>query len=347
VNLPTVALALTALGLGSASVYLYTELDTARGRAEAEAALRRDQEGHLQALQANRLELERQLQALLGNSGWTAMTDTSGDEQAAPATPPRGSENTAEEAPPEAERNRRGMFAGVRNGFRNMLSTPEGRKAFQEQQKMGLRMMYKDLAGELNLTAEQAGQLIDLLAEQQVEQMVRLQEADGDPEAMNRILSEQQNTNDIKLMALLGDKYLQYDEYRQTLGERSQVEQLGMQFAAASIPLNPGQEKQLLSAMVQERQATPAPGWSPDLSPRENMARQREWQQSYNQRVREQMAGVLSTEQLKQYEDMQQAQSTMLRGGGMAMGFMGGGRRGGPGARIMMPPGQSTTTVTR
>ncbi len=340
-NLSTTVFALATLGLGSASVYLYTELDTARGRADAEAALRLDQEAHLQALEASRLDLERQLQALLAANRWSedSISPPDDGETLAQAPASRGAEE-----PPEREsgRERRGMFAGARNAFRNRLSTPEGRAAMAARQKMGLRVMYKDLAAELNLNADQAGQLIDLLAEQQIKQMQQLQESNGDRQA----LTDLQRENEVELMATLGDKYLQYEDYRQTMGERTQVEQLGVQFAASNIPLNASQEKQLFSAMVQERKSTPAPIWSTSLSPQENMAQQRKWQQDYNTRVRESVAGVLSADQLKQYEEMQKTQSGMFRGGGAIRGFMGGGgRRGGP--NIMVMPAQGAVTVTR
>jgi hypothetical protein len=329
-NVPAVILAVATVGLGSASVYLYTELDTARGRADAEAALRLDQEARIQALEEMRLGLEQQLQLAAENAGgWNMVADGSG---AAAAPPPPGPATGA------GEPGNRGPGRGFdgRNSFRNIMNTPEGRKALVAVQKMGLRATYKDLAKELNLSSDQASQLMDLLAKQQMEQMDGFRQNRGDPAAMTQTNnSERQRQNEIELMTLLGDKYQKYESYQDTLGERTQVENLGVQFAASSLPLADSQKKQLMTVMVEERQVSPQPQWSRDLPPQDNMAQMRKWQEDYNKRVGERLSAVLSAEQLTQYKEIQTAQSIPF-GNAMAFGANArsmpfGGRRGGAG----------------
>lgn len=322
-NVSSIILALTSLGLGSASVYLYTELDAARGRADAEIALRQDQEARVKALEATRLDLEQRLQGLTGAAEW-------------PAPPPAGKADAKMQVatnrmPAEANREDEPFFANARNAMREMMANPENRRAMQAQHKMALRAMYKDLAGELHLSADQANQLLDLLAQQQMERMQEMRENRGDRNALSQANADLEQKNAAELTALLGDKYSQYQEYQQSLGERMQVEQIGVQFAAANLPLADSQKKQLITAMVEERKTLPPPTWSQDASPQDNMARMRAWQQDYEKRIKDRASSVLSSQQLAQYEELQKAQGAALRG---MVGFAG---RGGGGMAIALP----------
>lgn len=319
-NLSSMVLACTTLALGTASVYLYTELDAERARADAEATLRRDQEVRVQVLEA-RLNLPQEPPGLFANpKGLPPPIDNKGKSAAKTAA--------VEDTTVEAEPGRR--FPGMRNGLREMLSTPEGREMMLNRQKMGLRMQYKDLARELNLSAAQADELITLLAEQQMRQLEKIQLGEGNRSTIAHSLSELQRQNETELMTLLGDKYLQYDGYQKSLGERMQVQQIGVQLEAANLPLNESQKKQLISVMTQERDTTPRPEWAQGSSTEDFASKNLAWQKEYNQRVRDRVANVLSPEQLKQFEELQQNQIPIAMPGMRLNGALTRGMRAQP-----------------
>ena len=94
----------------------------------------------------------------------------------------------------------------------------------EEAKRMGVNMIYGTLLKQLQLPPEQEQRLKDLLLDQQMENMSHagdLMGAGGDRvEAMKKIGEEQKQRQE-QMKELLGDeKYSQFEQYNQTMGER-------------------------------------------------------------------------------------------------------------------------------
>ncbi|MGH8177207.1 MAG: hypothetical protein ACREV5_13185 [Steroidobacter sp.] len=216
---------------------------------------------------------------------------------------------------------------------RALLRDPDYRDAMLSQHKMMLSNEYSDLAAELQLAPEDADRLVTLLAEQQLRSMEN-QDAmffDGptDPAAVQRMQSKarvQQQKNEAEIAAVLGDeKTRAWKEYQSSMGVRHQVTQLRNSFASKGAPLQPDQVKPLQRAladsqerMMQEWSRNPPLAFSAmttNASNRPDPALQIELQEEqlrrqseHNARVRETVAAILTSQQLKFFEEEQDAQ---------------------------------------
>lgn len=141
-----------------------------------------------------------------------------------------------------------------------------------------LRRLYDGLGRELALEAEQQAQVLQLLINQQIEQLDTFRQFAHDPAAMNQAMTELLDRNQTALMTALGDKYLAFEDYQKSLGERMQIEQAALQLEAAGVPLRDEQRRRVLDVMVDERERTPRPAWTAGTSPEQALAQQREWQ---------------------------------------------------------------------
>lgn len=294
-NVLTWTLALTVVGLSSTSVYLYSELDAARNQAAAQTPACHDQQTQIEALHQECVALEPD--AMPGERRSTR--NVAGDNS----------------DPGEAvfldEFDRRTSVSDP--GVRECAVTGSGREIPRARYEAALRRMYNGLARELNLSPEQEVQLLDLLLEQRIEQFEAVQKFAGDRAAMSSATNELKQGNDTELMTVLGDKYLQFEDYQKGLGERMQIDQAALQLEAASVPLREAQRNNLLAVMVGERDRIPRPAWIAGASAQENTAQQRAWQEDYEERVRDRASSVLTSDQLKQYDVYRNLQSTMRR----------------------------------
>lgn len=182
-------------------------------------------------------------------------------------------------------------------------TTPAARsEATRARAAAALRRLYDNLSRDLSLSPEQEAQVLQLLLDQQTGQMEMFRKLARDPAAMNQAMTELRDKSQTQLMTALGDKYLAFDDYQKSLGERMQIEQAALQLEAAGVPLRDDQRRRLLDAMVVERDHTLRPAWTPGMPPEQMLTQQREWQDDYDQRVRDRLSGVLDSEQLKQYD---------------------------------------------
>jgi hypothetical protein len=242
---------------------------------------------------------------------------------------------------------------------RTLLQDPEYRDAVRSQQKAMYLQTYPELAKELDMNAEELDQLLNLLADQQVrsqEVAEPMAWSDSGPdsaamEEMQRKALAQHQTQEAELAALLGSKLQAWNEYQSTLGVRHQVIQLRSMLASRGVPLQESQSKPLLKALAQGQQRfmkelseseAAEPGnelaassgrlnlvmggsalTSAANSPSENarwQEQQLERMTQLNERTRDAAARVLTPQQLKIFEEnqdaqmkMQQAQLRMMR----------------------------------
>ncbi len=110
-----------------------------------------------------------------------------------------------------------------------ITANPEMYKVIRDQQKMGLSMVYKDFTNRVNLPAEQSEKLVNLLADEVMENIDRITEVlrDGkSPAEMNQVFTEQEAALAEKVRTLLGpDGFAQYQEYTKNLASHLTAEQ--------------------------------------------------------------------------------------------------------------------------
>lgn len=228
--------------------------------------------------------------------------------------------------------------------FGNMLKDPEMRKAMEQQQRMGMEMMYGSLVKRLQLTPEQEKKFKDMLLAQQMENMEQAGAMfEGTAEDRARVaqdLAEKKKKNDEQVKELLGeDNFAQYQDYNQTIGERMMLEQFGR-----SVEATPEQTEQLLAIMHEEKKnvqinlgnPTPDPtqDWQAVLASDEATARIFAQQQEVNARVMERAAQVLTPEQMQKFGPVLKNQLEMQQAGlKMARQMFGGEAKNEEGAQ--------------
>lgn len=288
-NVLTSILTLVALGLGATSLHLHFELEAARS-AHAPARCRPQEN-----LAASRL------------SGNAAPDRRVGEGQSAPK---QSNANPSAASVAEINSGNVGTKPAAREASGSPAAPTEVTRARAAE---ALRHLYGRLARELALSPEQEAQVLQLLLDQQTEQLDTFRRLARDPAAMNQAMTELRDKNQTQLMTALGDKYLAFEDYQESLGERMQIEQAALQLEAAGVPLAEDQRRRLVDVMVDERDRMPRPTWTQDAAPDQALAQQREWQDDYDERVRRRLSGVLTSDQLKQYDVFRNLQATQRR----------------------------------
>jgi hypothetical protein len=222
------------------------------------------------------------------------------------------------------------MPSGARPPTAQQLQAdPEYRDALLAQTRLQLQNSYPGLIEELRLSATDADELFNLLAENQVRESAG--RINGPINAMDpaivaeaeRLRRENQAKLNASLVALLGDdKYAQYQDYQQTRGARSTVAAFGNTLAQANQPLTAAQARTLLSATAteQQRQQREAQAAARNRASPTNaqdqmrlMEDQLNRQEESNRRMLALMAPHLSSEQLETLRAQFESQTALTR----------------------------------
>jgi len=202
-----------------------------------------------------------------------------------------------------------------------MLEDPEQREGMVVDFKMGMRNSYPRLAQSIGLSGEEAERLFLLLAQQQVDAQERYARCTLDPACNIRDGSYFQNDPKAREIAdLLGaDRQAQFDNYKNTLMERESVSQLRTRLSDAS-RLPDDSAEALISALADERQkihqeaalrGVGMNGYGTGVgvvfsaSDAATPEAQFESAQANSRRMRDRAAQVLSGEQLRVFDEMQ------------------------------------------
>lgn len=194
----------------------------------------------------------------------------------------------------------------VQRQFRHQLSDPALRSTLRGQQRSALLQLYGDLLRTWHLPADKSDRVLDLLAEQQLQEMEQsLNASDSGSTGASRASNDAAvaATND-ELNAVLTDQQRKELQRQQdSVGERLTVGSLADELSLAQMPLTDGQREQLTQVMVDERKAVPVPDVSnfPANSPDVQRARE-DWQSSLDQRVQDRAATVLTSDQQTRFE---------------------------------------------
>ncbi len=227
-----------------------------------------------------------------------------------------------------------------------MMKDPAMREMMRSQQQSAIKMMYGGLFKQLNLAPEEKDKLMGILTDLQMKTVENAQGLFGnnpdapDAKEKNQTIADFKKQADAEIKELLGDeRNQQFKDYQANLGERMQIDQLQTRLQGENLPLQEQQAARLLEVMKLEKTAAPPPIPSDanenpaklkDLMTSENIDRQIQWMNDYNQRVLGRAAEFLTPEQLKSYREMQEQQAAMQQLGlKMAKEMFGDGKGGG------------------
>jgi hypothetical protein len=183
--------------------------------------------------------------------------------------------------------------------LRTQRADPALRSAFRAQQRAAVLQLYGDLLRSWHLPADKSDRLLDLLAEQQLQEMDRsLAQATGsapgvpasdNSDEINALLTEQQRAQLTKQQA--------------SLSERLTVSALSDELSLAQMPLTDTQRDQLTQIMYDERTAISAPDVQGSAASSPDAQRAlADWESALEQRVQDRAATVLTDAQQSRYE---------------------------------------------
>src|ERR1017187_4202258 len=223
-----------------------------------------------------------------------------------------------------------------KGGFGKMLSKmmqdPDTRKFIHDQQRLMMDQMYAPLVKQMGMTPDEATKFKDLLADNTMKGAEAATSMFGGGASTNHTeaiaaMSASQKTLDEQLKAMLGDdRYAQYKDYQETVGERTLLNQFKLQ-AGSDYNLNDQQTEAMLTFMKEEQKSVAAPTGLPlgetDKDPAKLQAlfsgdkvdQLIAAQDTVGQRVYERARTILSPDQLDIWGKYQTNRMQMMRMG--------------------------------
>ncbi len=248
------------------------------------------------------------------------------------ATAAAGAKPDGSPAGAEASKPGEASAGGFGKAMAKMFTDPEMKKVMRQQQAVGIRMMYGDLAKELGLNTDELDQTLNLLTERQMEmtdKSMGLMDGSGDAakqEAAGKEINAAREKQDRKLKELLGpQRFAQFESYEKTMGDRMMMQQYQQQFSISEQPLEETQRTELLKILNDERAKTPVTALDPTskdvasqmraMQSDESMHSYLASQEDFNRRVLSRAAAVLGPEQMGTFERIQKQMSEMQQAG--------------------------------
>jgi hypothetical protein len=314
-NKPALLLGLVAVGCGAGLYHQYQQASALRSLVASHQKSAQEITGKLERAKAEIEELNKKLAVLKSEAEARAKQLAEAQQQAAAAPV-----ETTPGAEKPAEAGRKFM-----QGLAKMFTDPEMKKSMRQQQLMGVRMMYGDLAKQLGLSAQEAEQVMELLADRQMELaavgMGALDPNNPNKDDLAKKTADAGKRYEEQLTAVLGaEKYQQLKDYESSIGDRFMLQQFEGQFASAGTPLDAQQREQLLSLMREERKASPNDAFN-NADPAQQMALLRDGnldqfvasQEAMQRRVLAKSREFLTPDQVATYEKVQQQQLDFIK----------------------------------
>lgn len=322
----TPVLVATTIAVGIVSVFLWQQLHEERART-AELQKR-----------VTALELAQERRPVWPNR---AQVPAAAGEQTAtgPAVVQQGADGA--DAAPNRRAAARGAAAAMAANARDILQDPAARSGIAGLARQALAQRYPDLARELGLSPEQAGKLLDLLANNQLATLGSAlgSRTDGSsPQDLRSTAQEAQLKQDEEIRTLLGDaKAQQWKEYQDTLPARQEVARFRTSLEAGGQSLSQGQQRQLTSVLAAEQKRSSAEatqvaqitGSSTSRDPAAALAQNIQRTEESNRRVLDSAAIFLNGQQLDALQAQQEQRLQLTR---TMQRFQGARRSGGSGA---------------
>ena len=212
------------------------------------------------------------------------------------------------------------LIQEVQERERAMLQNAEYRDLLRARQRVSLGYSHPDLPAMLQISKEQARQLLDLLADQQVRAQAAtdpLGPGPADPAAVQEFMEntqERQRANDAEIAALLGDgKFQEWKEYEQSGMARFHVQRL-QQVLPPEARLRSDQLRPLVTAIAREQRQmfdetalTIPQNEVPDDAWQSRMRESHMQRMSAtHQRILDASASILSSQQLESFRSLLQ-----------------------------------------
>ncbi len=327
--------AVIALGIVVAVQWRAFRSETERARAaeaarresalatEAEARRAREAEARAERLQREVQEFSTVTSNLRSNAAAQQSNLTALAERVSAGKGSNGLATGAESSPGGS------LGKGMGQMLAKMMQDPEMKKMVRGQQKAMLDLMYSGLFKQMRLSPDEQKSLTDLLLDAQMSQVEKAGsllgggEAGPDAAQARQAMEDEKKASEARIKELLGDdRFAEYQEYQKTIGERMQVNQLQSKMESAHLPLQEPQVAQLMQFMQEEKTRVPPvlptgqnanPADLKSLMTAENLDKQMQWFDDYNQRVLGRAASVLTPDQLKVYQDFQEQQTSMQK----------------------------------
>ena len=347
-------LTVSTLALAILCVAQRRQIHLAESRVEAAEAVQRIEAEAHESQTAKLKELERHNQRLDQQvKDFTAVTTTlrtSEASQASNLTSLASQVRTGSQAGDgtSGAEEKSGIFGKEMGSMvQKMMKDPAMREMMRSQQQSAVKMMYSGLFKDMKVTPEEKERLMGILTDAQLKTIENAQGLFGDsketPDAVEKgkQLTDIHNQSEADIKELLGDeRNKQFKDYQANIGERMQLDQLQKRLETDNLPLQETQAAQLMEAMKQEKTAAPPPIPSDanrnpadmkSLMTSENIDKQIQWMNDYNQRVLDRASQFLSPEQLKSYREMQEQQTALQQMGlKMAREMFGSGKSATP-----------------
>jgi hypothetical protein len=224
----------------------------------------------------------------------------------APPVPTAPGESTAPQATPPST-----AVAGISSEMlaflRQRAASPEGRTQARRLKRSMLSVQYPELGKQMNLSVEEADKLFDVLAQHQVALDEDAFEviAAGHTAEYKRMAQASTQAAEADLAAMLGSRYPQWQQYKETLPGLRQVIDLRPMLIADGTPLSDAQARPLIAAVAAEERRMDEEAFAPMQSGRsyQEALRLRTSPESTNRLVNA-AAPYLNPKQLERYRQM-------------------------------------------
>jgi len=299
---PVLALAIATAAFAGSSLYLWSQLREERARAaQVEDATRKLNE-RVAELEKARTPFSSQV---VNGNGVIYGQVTQGSADAAP--PPV--------SPMQPDPQVMAQWAQTANETRKPPEAME--KLMRAQMRTMSRQQYGEFCAEIGLDKETTDKLMNLMADQA---MRPFEPISGNPPDFQRQLKERQRIEQAEIAELIGSEKAQaLQEYKDSVPARAEADMLAQQLEGNDVPLSEDQAKKLHKIFVEERARVPQPEMEGGNDPMKYMSSVNEWQDDYNRRVAERINHVLTVDQQRIYNEIQEWQDQMRKGWGTSM----------------------------
>jgi hypothetical protein len=289
-------LTIAALAFGASTIYLALQLQEERAQADQVAEQMRGLNAHIAELEKARAQRQ-----FAGTNPFEVMP--TGPR----ATPPGAMTKVL--PPASAGEPDDAANAGATVVMHSPPRSEAWGKMMRAQIRANNRRLYADVGTELGLTKDEANKLIDLLSDQQSQDFGEVGDM-TDPVQRGAHFEALRRENKAAIIDLIGAAGAEaLEEYQQSLPSRQELAMLSGQFEGTDSALTADQSKRLLAVLVEERKRAPMPTtFGGSTTQEEAMKSFGDWQADYNERIATQARGILTSSQLKAFEDYQQLQ---------------------------------------
>lgn len=286
------------------------------------------------AIQESRIAALRTSKASAEKPPAAVVTAAAAAESGAEAAPPVRTKSRPE-APPAAPAKEAADESFAKTA-RKMWDNPAGKSMMNQGAKMAVAMMYQDFIDSLELSKEEGDYFKNLLgreiSDQQELGMKMLGATAEERKTLAAELTKRAAESEAEIKKFLNsdEDIKAYDDYKNHLPERQQLDGIRSAMSSQGVPLDPPTEAKLVEAMYRVRTESKAPdlsgpGAMDELAKGNLVADYEKSWEIQQQALRSETAAILNEAQRTAFEDYQkQAKEMQLMGLKMAEKMMGG-----------------------